>query len=255
MIKAVFFDIDGTLYSHTQKRVPPGSVAALKQLQAKGIKIGLATGRHPKELYVLPEDVHFDASILLNGQLCLDENGHVFVEEPLSDERRERLLWFYGQHICPVILISRKRLLINFINEQANVLAHLTNAAVPEGVPEPDEVFYMASLVADETLDGKLRECLPGFDLVRWHDCGVDVIPPGGGKVLGITRFMERTGIAREEIMVFGDSENDRHMLEFAGIGVAMGNGSMTAKQAADYVTDGIDEDGLYHALQHFHVL
>jgi hydroxymethylpyrimidine pyrophosphatase-like HAD family hydrolase len=80
----------------------------------------------------------------------------------------------------------------------------------------------------------------------------VDVIPKEGGKVDGIQKIMERFGLAREEIMAFGDGENDRDMLLFAGIGVAMGNGKETVKAAADYVTDHIDQDGVEKALIHF---
>ena len=67
-----------------------------------------------------------------------------------------------------------------------------------------------------------------------------------------IAQIMERFGLAREEIMAFGDGENDRDMLLLAGISVAMGNGKETVKAAADYVTDHIDQDGVEKALIHF---
>lgn len=55
--------------------------------------------------------------------------------------------------------------------------------------------------------------------------------------------------------MAFGDGGNDVTMLEFAGIGVAMGNATEGPKAAADYVTDDVDHDGVMNALKHFHVL
>ena len=55
--------------------------------------------------------------------------------------------------------------------------------------------------------------------------------------------------------MAFGDGDNDADMLEFAQIGVAMGNGSPKAKEAAGYVTTDIDDDGIANALKHFHLL
>ena len=55
-----------------------------------------------------------------------------------------------------------------------------------------------------------------------------------------------------KDTYAFGDSANDVDMLEFAGVGVAMGDGTDVAKEHADYVTRGLHEDGIYHALKHF---
>ena len=71
----------------------------------------------------------------------------------------------------------------------------------------------------------------------------------------GIKRYLELTGIKREEIIAFGDAENDLDMLRFAGIGVAMGNGAEEVKAAADYVTADIDDDGIEKALKHFQLI
>ena len=59
----------------------------------------------------------------------------------------------------------------------------------------------------------------------------------------------------REEIIAFGDGGNDVDMLEYAGIGVAMGNAGEDVKAAADYVTTAIDDDGIFNALKHFNVI
>ena len=67
--------------------------------------------------------------------------------------------------------------------------------------------------------------------------------------MLGI---LARYGLTAEEAIAFGDSENDLEMLRAAGIGVAMGNGTPEALEAADYVTGDCDDDGLLHALEHF---
>ena len=66
---------------------------------------------------------------------------------------------------------------------------------------------------------------------------------------------MNRFGLMPEEIMAFGDAENDIGMLSFAGIGVAMGNARDNVKAAADYVTDDVDSNGISNALQYFDLL
>ena len=73
MVKAIFFDVDGTLVSHTQKAVPESARFALDRLSQKGILRVLATGRHMGELEQLPiRDIPFDGYVTLTGQLTLD---------------------------------------------------------------------------------------------------------------------------------------------------------------------------------------
>ena len=64
-----------------------------------------------------------------------------------------------------------------------------------------------------------------------------------------------RYGLAADEVMAFGDGENDLSMIELAGTGVAMGNGEACVKAAADYVTADVHEDGVSRALRHFGLL
>ena len=61
-----------------------------------------------------------------------------------------------------------------------------------------------------------------------------------------------RLGLSQEQTVAFGDGYNDREMLSCAGCGIAMGNGEDAAKQAADYITTPIGEDGIYQACRHF---
>ena len=76
-----------------------------------------------------------------------------------------------------------------------------------------------------------------------------------GGPYNLLAHTLAHLGLTREQCIAFGDGGNDVTMLDYAGIGVAMGNACDTAKQAADYVTDDIMKDGLAKALGHFHLI
>lgn len=80
----------------------------------------------------------------------------------------------------------------------------------------------------------------------------LDVIPPTGGKDLGMDAILDHFGIPVENCMAFGDGENDLSMLVHAGIGVAMGTASDAVKAQADYAAPSVDEDGIAHTLSHF---
>ena len=74
-------------------------------------------------------------------------------------------------------------------------------------------------------------------------------------KVKGTQLFLDKFGISPDELMAFGDNNNDIEMLKFAKIGVALGEGTDKVKAAADYVTTGIDDDGVYNALKHYELI
>ena len=80
-----------------------------------------------------------------------------------------------------------------------------------------------------------LLDRAPHLKTTRWHPNFLDVIPPTGGKDLGMDAILDHFGIPLENCMAFGDGENDLSMLIHAGIGVAMGTASGAVKAQADY--------------------
>ena len=83
----------------------------------------------------------------------------------------------------------------------------------------------------------------------------VEMVPKGHTKASGIGKMCEALGIDRADTFAVGDSVNDLAMLEYAGVGIAMGNGSTEAKAAADYVTADLQDDGIYRAMLHFKLI
>ena len=93
MIKAIFFDIDGTLVSFKTHKIPESTIQALHTLKAKGIKLFIATGRPPYDLKFLIDEFGdlFTGYITFNGQYCYDSTGKILHEEYLN---REDLIQF-----------------------------------------------------------------------------------------------------------------------------------------------------------------
>lgn len=87
---------------------------------------------------------------------------------------------------------------------------------------------------------------------LRWYPTFADIIASGVDKGVGIDQFCNYHGFSLEETMAFGDGGNDLEMLRHAAIGIAMGNADDDVKQAADYVTNDVDDEGVFKALQHF---
>ena len=91
MIKAIFFDIDGTLVSYQTHEIPQSAFDALYQLKEKGIKVFIATGRGKDGLAVL-KDFPFDGYITLNGQYCYTNEGEIIYENTIVKEDLQALL-------------------------------------------------------------------------------------------------------------------------------------------------------------------
>lgn len=100
----------------------------------------------------------------------------------------------------------------------------------------------------------------PYFDVVALSLSGADdycgeVGINGIHKATGMKLYLEYVGIPREDSIAIGDGPNDLQMMDYAGIGIAMGNAREEVKKRADMVTSHIDEDGLYHALDRLGLL
>ena len=80
----------------------------------------------------------------------------------------------------------------------------------------------------------------------------LECVPPGIEKSKSLNHLISSLGIAREEVIAIGDGYNDKGMIEFAGLGVAMANASIEIQDAADYVTYSNEEDGVAHVVDKF---
>lgn len=252
MIKAAFFDIDGTMFSHTIHAIPESTRNAVHLLREKGVKVFIATGRSLSETKRVPlGDMKFDGYVTLNGQICLDAAENILSEAPITGEDGEYLIDAFVNKKIPLAIVEKERIYINYIDDsviraQKSVEIPLLPLGEYQGAPIYQFIGYMNR---EET--EKFAQKIPNCKITRWYDEGIDIISKDGGKANGIQKVLEVYGFTREETIAFGDSDNDMEMLEFAGIGVAMGNAVECVKEAADYVTTDIDQDGIWNACRH----
>ena len=257
MIKAVFFDFDDTLFLHSIADIPQSARCALRLLHEKGIKCILCTGRHKLELtcYENIKNVFFDALITLDGQLIYDGQWNELFSAPLEKRTADALLGLFGEGDYPVKLVERDRMFINYIDDYVVNSQIVINTVVPEVGECGDKPLFQAVAYVDETGERVFRERMPDAYIARWSPFAVDIVSPGMSKSVGMELYLNSVGIGREETMAFGDGENDLPMMEYAGLAVAMGNAMDCIKGTADYVTDSIENDGIYNALKHFELI
>ncbi|MGI6109849.1 MAG: Cof-type HAD-IIB family hydrolase [Eubacteriaceae bacterium] len=260
-IKAAFFDIDGTLVSFTTHDIPESTLKALKLLQQNDIRIFLATGRPPEHMVHVPhiDTIGFDGTVALNGQYCT-VGDQVIRDVCIPEENLNQLVpWLEDSHTaCSFFELEYSYL--NFTSDKTEELekflgptAHTMPVNSTDRISD-HKVYQLNGYIGPED-EQEFLSHIPGCQAVRWNNIFADIIPADGGKPNGLQSVLEHYGLNREQSIAFGDGGNDADMLRYAGIGIAMGNAGTEAREAADYITDSVDDNGIFKALVHLGIL
>lgn len=257
MIKAAFFDIDGTLVSLKKKVYPASVKPALERLRARGVKCFVATGRSKFEIWSerLLDGLEFDGLLTNNGQDAYALGGSLLYGKPLDPKEAEAVLDWAERNGCACWMVSAERSVLNFVNArvlQAMEAIHTRPPEIGDLRAMLQKPIYKIVLFLTREEMPAVMLCAPTSRMTQWFECGHDIISLDGGKRNAMLEILRRYGIRPDECIAFGDSENDIEMLRAAGIGVAMGNATPECLAAADYVTADCDDDGLLKALEHF---
>jgi HAD superfamily hydrolase (TIGR01484 family) len=248
-IQAIFFDIDGTLVSFQTQKMPESTRLALAKLKEKGIKTFICTGRPPVYAALLKDqlDFEFDGYVFLNGQYCTEKDGTCFYKKTLSKSGIEAILQWSQSHPEVYCLFMEP----DYVYANRAVESDVEAILDDPGRCLTHETYQVSPWI-DPSKEPELLSMTHEIKSVRWNPDFTDLIPADGGKSVGIQQLLEHFGLSQEKTMAFGDGGNDIEMLQYVHLGVAMGNGTQNVKDAADYVTDSVDEDGIWNALVHF---
>lgn len=258
MQKIVFFDIDGTIWDDDMN-IPDSTVAAIRALRANGHKAFLCSGRsrgniRAEKLF----DIGFDGVIAACGN-HVEMDGKVLYEKILEPQLVKKIVKLCMEHRMPVVLEGPvKHWLSESGFENDPYVDYLIEAMGEDAIflKEYTEDIYINKFSADvlsdtdyEAIKGALED---EFDFMMHDSVVLECIPKGTSKATGIAWLCEYLQVAVEDTYGIGDSVNDLDMLQFVGHGIAMGNGSQAAKDAAEYVTAPLHENGIMKALEHY---
>ncbi|RUT30585.1 Cof-type HAD-IIB family hydrolase [Paenibacillus zeisoli] len=250
--RLVFFDIDGTLLDH-QKKLPDSTVQAIHSLRELGHEVAIATGRAPYAFKEIRETLGVDSFVSLNGQYVVYQ-GKVIHKNPIDPAIIQSLTEFSIQRNNPILYVGEEAMKMNVVQHDrvdASYLPH--QMELPGYDPQyyvDREIFQCIVFCTQEEEPDYLREFDQPLRFVRWDKVATDILPQGGSKAAGISKFIDYAGISREEVVAFGDHLNDIEMLQFVGHGVAMGNAQEAVKRIARYTTRDVGENGIKHGLQ-----
>ena len=265
-MKALFFDLDGTLLD-SSKKIPASARAALQQARQRGVKVYLATARSPRLGETLgwteEEFSLFNGGIYSNGgyveaegQGCyafIDRDAVREVVAAVQAEGRVHMSLHTPGHGYTINFPLTENLKKSWgITEEnlrpldENTMAHTAKMLI----------FWRELVGETELLPSELCRQVQAIcqgrakAYVTDRGSSMQLTSLEAGKLLAIRSVQQQLGLKDEEIAVFGDDLNDLEMISAYPVSVAMGNAVEEVKSAAKYVTLPNDEGGIAHALK-----
>ncbi len=274
MIKTILLDIDGTL-TNSEKKITPLTKATLLDAQDKGVKLCLASGRATFGLLKLAHELKMDEYggylISYNGARVTSADGkNEYFANFLNKDRAKALikhlskfeeLSYVLEEDNYVLIEDCFKNTIEYKGNSFNVLQYETrmnNLLIKE---EYDLVKYLdhdtpkvLTYASPEYLRENYEKMKEGFDdlsavfsadfFFEFTNKGIDK-----GNVIKDVLY-GKLGLKLDEMVAFGDAENDISMLKTVGLGICMANGQQKAKQVADRICGDNDHDGIAYALR-----
>lgn len=262
--KLLALDLDGTTLGPGLD-INPAVSNAIAAAQAQGVRVTIATGRMFGSTvpYARQLNIH-DPVICYQGALIRDPISgevyqHVVTPGDLAAEAiemlRERNIFtiaYVDERLCAA---EHRRELDEYLQwhpEGIEVVIDPELAALAHERP-PTKLLFVADPPIIERETARLAKHFAGrLSVVRSHALFGELTALGISKGSALAALAARLGIAREQVVAIGDHENDLPMIEWAGLGLAMGNAIPAAHALADAVIPSVEEAGVAWAIERY---
>ena len=261
--------MDGTLLDPKGQLDLPRLEKILDQLDQRGVRFVIATGNEVHRMRQLLGNLADRVVLVVANGARIFENDKLIQAQTWDDDMVTRALEFFKGREC------QDQFVVTSMNggfvKEGTVFTQLENFMTPEMIEKfyqrmhfVDEfdsslfggVLKMSMVVGEERLNSVLQEINDLFDgQVRAVSSGygcIDILQDGIHKAWGLEELLKRWNLESEQIMAFGDSENDIEMLELAGISYAMENAEESVKKVATKVAPANSQAGVYQVLENW---
>ena len=250
--KLIAIDVDGTLLDD-ERRVSAENIRAIQAATNAGIQLVLATGRKRSSCLSILEELGLSApGLFVNGLHIADADGALLKGWYLSAEIVERVNRFvldagYGVTGYGVDNIYTEQL--NAYTQSGHPLA--VPVVTPSLAAIPLHLLITHGDYAElAPLRLRLEAILAGeAQVVMSSPRMLEVLPLVGSKGVGLDWLAGKWGISAENIVAIGNEENDLEMLNYAGLGVAVGNASQMVLESADLIVASNNQSGVAEAI------
>ncbi len=252
--KLVILDIDGTIVPHG-KSVSNATKDAIQQLRDKKMEVVIATGRAPYFAEEVVRETEVNSMVYFNGAYVSHEGKEIY-RNAIEKQVLKKVHLLSEENHHPLTFLGGTSFKVTDQKHPYVREAFHHDPWIPELAPPfywMEEDIYQMFLHCDQDEESCYQTKIPELDFRRWTSAGArtcDVNLSNSNKAVGLTKLLERLGIAPDEAIAFGDGLNDMEMLSLVGMGVAMGSAREVVKKTADMVTLSAEEDGVRYGLE-----
>lgn len=276
-LRAIVLDIDGTLLN-TEKIISTRTKDKLIEAQQKGIKVILASGRPTNNMIALAKELEMDRYegflVSYNGSIVYDvKTDDILFNQGIAVSLAHEIFEHLGNFdVAPMTDVGEYMYVNNAffdigypvpaghmniieyevrggdfkvceVDDYSKVITKPVNKILVAGNPAYLETNFDQMIAP---FKDKTTAAFSAPFYYEYTDLGID-------KERALDEVLPKWGILPENVIAFGDGQNDRSIIEFAGIGVAMGNAIPEILELADETTHSNDEDGIAHFLDRFY--
>ena len=259
--KLVAIDLDDTLLDHSRV-ISPRARAAIRAAVASGVTVTLATGRMYRSALPYARQLELDVPLVTyNGALIrCSGSDETLLHRPLAADTAAELLalfrergWYVQVYLDDTLYVRERDANARYYEEIAGVEAVVVGDLLWSLPGVPTKLLAMA----EPGRIGEINAAVVAAFGDRVYTAAskanyLEITDPGVNKGAALDFLAKRMGITRDAVMAIGDSINDLDMIEYAGLGVAMGNASPRVKAAARAVTAANDADGVAEAIEKY---
>lgn len=265
MYKLVAIDIDGTLLNDN-KELTKETKRAINVATKLGVKVVITTGRIIQSVKELIEELGLEGEeeyvIANNGCTIYNTKDYSLVyEKSLKDKNLKEVYKKYKRKETVIEVHTLNGILTEDISEHEHQINRYPDMEVLQKDFQKDKIedqkLVKILVKGDERYIEELTKVVPRelhekYAVVRSLDHLLEFMYKGSSKAKGLEVLGEILGIKREEIIAIGDGINDLEMIEYAGLGVAMGNAKEEVKKAANFITKSNEENGVAYTIEKF---
>ena len=268
-IKVIATDMDGTLLDSRGQLDLPRLEKILNRLDQGGVRFVIATGNEVHRMRQLLGHLAERVVLVVANGARIFEHNKLLQAQTWDDAMVDRALGHFKGREC------QDQFVVTGMNggfvKKGTIFTELDKFMTSEMIEKlyqrmhfVDEfdsslfggVLKMSMVVGEERSDAVLQEINDLFDgQIRAVSSGygcIDILQTGIHKAWGLEELLKRWGLKSEQIMAFGDSENDIEMLKFAGISYAMENAEESVKEVATGVAPANSQAGVYQVLENW---
>ncbi len=254
-------DMDGTLLT-PENRITRRTMAAISAAREKGAVFTLSTGRPLQGVKKYVDLLGLDCPVITyNGAVVAHSlTGEIIFSQNMETEEARRVYNLAKERNTMFILWSQNRLYASELSEKTEFYENITSTKatlienfeqlLADGITK--FLWYDDPDILDKWIEELTQEKLENTTFVKSRAYFLEFFSNKASKAVAMEKLGEYYGISREEMIAVGDQTNDLPMIEYAGLGVAMGNAVEKVKEAANYITSTNEEDGVAKVIEKF---